>query len=133
MKFKEELRSYPPIILKHFMDPKHIGSFTKPTFTLVTSNKGCNDMIKSYILCDSTTLSIKIKVFGCAITIATASMVAELLQNKPFYEILKLPTTTFKKELIKGIKGIPADRLKCIEAACEMYNLIREELKNFQK
>lgn len=134
MKIKDELMTYPPTVIKHFMNPKNVGSIPNPTLTINTANPTCNDVIKSYIVISGGVLSqFKFKAFGCAVTIASASIATELLLGKGIDYISQTSELEFGNAIKDQLKGLPDNRLVCTTAATSIIRKLKDHLSAVQK
>ena len=102
---------YQEEILAHYHDPQNFGRLAKPTNTSDLSNPLCGDTIAMDILLkDDIVTDCKYDAKGCAISIASASLLSEYCKGKPKEELLRLDKN-FIIELL-GIDLSP-NRLKC--------------------
>ena len=102
---------YQEIILDNYRNPNNFGKIDSPTIHYKDSNTSCGDTIEISILLKANKIKdIKFTGKGCAISMASASLLTESLKNKSITEIKKL-----KKEDILKMLGIPLSgiRLKC--------------------
>ncbi len=103
-------------ILDHYKNPRNFGKMKKPDKTAEESNPLCGDkieiQIKYKILYTKYNILEKITFTGegCAISIASASMLTEKAKGKSMEDIKKLKTDDILKML--GITLTPT-RLKC--------------------
>ena len=83
---------YREIVLDHYKHPRNFGSLDAKTVTLEDGNVTCGDMISMDILIqDNTIEDIAFRGSGCAISIASASMLTEEMKGKSVNEILSVP------------------------------------------
>src|SRR3989344_722126 len=99
-------------ILDHFKEPRNFGEIENPSFAHTGLNPVCGDTIRLFVRLDKDKKikEAKFKGRGCAISIASASMLTEHINGKTIEEI----KTMQKEELLEllGIKlGIV--RIKC--------------------
>jgi nitrogen fixation NifU-like protein len=102
---------YKEIILDHHKYPRHFGKLPKPTHEAHLENTLCGDEVTMQLRVEG--LRIKDVAFsgnGCAITIASSSLLAEHVQGKTASAVKKLNTKDIDKFL--GVKVGPA-REKC--------------------
>jgi nitrogen fixation NifU-like protein len=102
---------YQEEILAHYHDPQNFGRLHKPTKTSDLSNPLCGDTITMDILLqDNKVTDCKYEAKGCAISIASASLLSEYCKGKSKEELLRLD-----KNFIIGLLGIDLspNRLKC--------------------
>jgi len=107
---------YREIILDHFKNPRNFGKLKNPTTTFSLYNSACGDRIEIDIKIKSQKSKVKIiddikfTGVGCAISIASASLLTESVMGKDIKEVERLTTEDVLKML--GITLTPT-RLKC--------------------
>lgn len=120
-------------ILDHFKNPRNFGRIKNPDAQLVENNPFCGDKIGMGIklkIKNSKFKAIKdIKFFGegCAISMASASMLTEEVKNKSWANIIKLDRDYILKLL--GIELTPT-RLKCALLPLEVLHKVVNFVKN---
>jgi nitrogen fixation protein NifU and related proteins len=117
---------YSEIILEHFKNPKNFGHLKAATKSNLGKNISCGDNI----LVDLEIQDEKIKDIaflgqGCAISIASMSMLSEKIKGMKIYEILKLDEN-FIKKLLKI--DISQGRIKCAMLGLTTTQQIIKEL-----
>lgn len=113
---------YSELILDHYQHPRNFGSLNQPSFISKASNSLCGDEIELFLMIKKDKIKdIKFKAKGCAISIASASMLTEYLKGKRKIELKKID----KKFIIKMI-GIElgVNRIKCALLPLEALNKI---------
>jgi len=106
---------YRDIILDYYRHPRNYGSIDDAEIKVHESNPLCGDDIELYIKLnrDREVEDIKFRGKGCAISIASASLMTELLKGKKLDELLSFT----KKDLLDalGIEtlGLNPVRIKC--------------------
>jgi nitrogen fixation protein NifU and related proteins len=109
---------YREIILDHYKNPRHFGHLTHPTHSFEKNNPFCGDKIRMEVEIQTTKGSKEQKIKdiafsgeGCAISIASASMLAEKVCGSSI-NVLKAMT----KDDIVNMLGNPSltpTRIKC--------------------
>ncbi len=103
---------YQEQILDHYKNPRNTGIIGNATVHHHEKNPLCGDELDVYLLIDDdkNIADVKIQARGCAISTASASMMADKIKGKNIDEIRKM-----KKEDVLEMLGIPisAARLKC--------------------
>lgn len=108
---KEEDEIYKENILDHFRYPHNFGKLDKYTFKHLENNPVCGDKIEIFVLLkDDIIKDIKFSGSGCAISIASTSMLTDKLKELSLDEAKK----TGEKAIIKmlGI-NLGVVRRKC--------------------
>lgn len=119
---------YREIILDHFKNPRNYGKIEKPSASFSLYNSACGDKIEIGIkLGENNIDDIKFRGEGCAISIASASMLTERVMGKNIDEIKKLNTDDILKML--GITLTPT-RLKCALLPLEVLHKTLILVKN---
>jgi nitrogen fixation NifU-like protein len=103
---------YQENILDHYKNPRNFGKIDKASVHHHEYNPLCGDEIDMFLLIDENKKVVDVKVYprGCAISVASASMLTEQIKGKILDELKKLT-----KEDILEMLGIPISpvRLKC--------------------
>ena len=103
---------YQENILDHYKSPRNFGKIENATVHHHEYNPLCGDEIDMFLLIDENKKIVDVKVFprGCAISVASASMLSEQIKGKNLDEVRNLT-----KEQILEMLGIPISpvRLKC--------------------
>ena len=103
---------YQENILDHYKSPRNFGKIENATVHHHEYNPLCGDEIDMFLLIDENKKIVDIKVYprGCAISVASASMLSEQIKGKNLDEL-----KTMTKEEILEMLGIPISpvRLKC--------------------
>ncbi len=107
---------YKTDILEYYKNPANKGKINNADYIISETNTSCGDQITIYLNFDpqDNISDIKFDGHGCAISIASTSMLTEYLQGKHKSE-LKLLTIDIIEELL-GIK-ISSGRLNCATIA----------------
>jgi nitrogen fixation NifU-like protein len=103
---------YQENILDHYKNPRNFGKIENATVHHHEYNPLCGDEIDMFLVIDENKKIVDVKVFprGCAISVASASMLSEQIKGKNIDEL-----KTITKEEILEMLGIPISpvRLKC--------------------
>lgn len=103
---------YQDIILDHYRFPRNFGTIENPSNSVDVSNPLCGDKLHIDIKeKDSKIEEISFSGEGCAISIASASMLTEYAKGKPKDELKKIESDFILKELLQ-IQLTP-NRVKC--------------------
>lgn len=115
---------YQDIILDHYRNPRNFGKMIHPQKSTKVSNPLCGDEIELDLkFSKDNILDIKFIARGCAIFIASASILSEYVKNKNKNRLRKLD-----KDFIIKLLGIDLspNRLKCallpLEALTQIIN-----------
>ena len=119
---------YRQIILEHYKNPLNKGKLLMPDITVEDSNPLCGDHLEVFLKIKNNILQdISFEGKGCALSIATASILSEEIKGKSINEINNL--TREDVYALLGIDVSPA-RNKCV-----MLSLvaIKKALFEFEK
>lgn len=100
-------------ILDHYKNPRNYGELEDPDFTHVGENPSCGDTIRMDVDLDDdgeTVEAVRFTGDGCAISMASASMLSERLHGMPVEELDALDTDDVTEML--GVDISPM-RVKC--------------------
>lgn len=133
---------YQELIIDHSRSPRHFGELPSPTHLAHGFNPLCGDELKIYLQIENNIIeAIQFTGVGCAISIASASLMAEHLQSKSlaqvyesfqlFHEMLTLSSTTDYAQLGKlmsfaNVKQYPI-RVKCATLAWQTLKAALEQ------
>jgi len=102
---------YQEIILEHYRNPQNHGHIENPTKSVTVNNPLCGDILTMEVLVDGDMVrDIKFDGEGCAISIASASLLTEKVKQHTWSEAQEFTPDTVKELL--GIELSP-NRLKC--------------------
>lgn len=112
---------YREIIMDHYHSPRGAKKLNDPDVSNEGKNPSCGDEIEVALKMDNHTVDdISVACKGCAISVASGSMLAEAIKGKSLEEVKKIAATV--KEMLKGNE---------VELSEEMGDL--EVLKNVNK
>jgi nitrogen fixation NifU-like protein len=102
---------YKELVLDHYRHPRNYGDLPDANARAKDSNVLCGDTIEMQLRLNRDRIEdVRFRGQGCAISIASASMLTELSKGKPISEIKKLG----KKEIIKLLGADPGlTRMEC--------------------
>ena len=126
---------YQEIILDHSRHPRHFGALAKANHTAEGFNPLCGDRVKIYLTLDKGNCisDISFEGKGCAISVASASLMTEMLKGRTIAEAEKLmggflhlvkgeddkelaANDREQLEVMAGVSGFPM-RIKCATLA----------------
>lgn len=113
-------------IKKHFFNPRNTGEIENPDGMGSINNPVCGDITKLYLrIKDGLIEDAKFLSFGCAVTIASASVFTEKIRGSNIYEIFSGSDEEVIKRLIDQIESelgeIPSAKLHCPPATVEVF------------
>lgn len=134
---------YRELILRHYKHPLNFGSLEPPVITRPGINPACGDQLKLYLRLERNYISeVRWEGQGCAISMASASLMSELIKGKSLDEALVLEDD-FKAVVVDGARPAPElgdlaalagvhklpARVKCATLA---WNTLEDALKTVQ-
>src|SRR4030042_1912369 len=107
---------YSEQVIKHFTNPKNMGSIKNPDGVGVAGNIACGDEMKIYIkVKDGIIDDIKFETLGCAAAIATSSMVTNLAKGKTLQEAMKIS----RNDVAESLGSLPPIKMHCSNMAAD--------------
>ncbi len=112
-------------ILDHFKNPRNFGVLKDPDFASEENNPLCGDKITMQVKLVKSTVEprvieeIRFNGEGCAISMASASLLTDYVRNKTLTQVRALGTADILKLL--GIELTPT-RLKCALLSLEVLH-----------
>jgi len=101
---------YQEIILDHFKHPRHADTLAEEEVLVDEENPTCGDRIRlTASLRDGRVESIRYQAEGCAISVASSSMMADDLVGRPVEEVRERIRDLIA--LMKGQKDMSADAM----------------------
>jgi nitrogen fixation NifU-like protein len=102
---------YRDFILDHYRNPRNAGTLPDPDATFEDNNPLCGDKIRMDLcIADGKVTDVRFAGRGCAISMASASLLTEQIKGMRLTDIAKLG----KDEVVANVGiNISAARLKC--------------------
>jgi nitrogen fixation protein NifU and related proteins len=113
---------YREIILDHYRNPRNKGKLHDADVSIHDSNPLCGDEIDIHLKVEEDKVKdIKFEGRGCAISQASASMLTELVINKPLTTIKDL----VKEDILEniGLMNLGPARIKCALLSLKVLKL----------
>ena len=102
---------YREIILDHYRNPRNKGTLDPADYSYEDTNPLCGDEVRIDLrVADDRIADVKFSGRGCAVSLASASILTEMIEGRPLAEVKALTKDDLLEEL--GIPVSPA-RLKC--------------------
>jgi nitrogen fixation NifU-like protein len=102
---------YREVILDHYRNPRNKGTLDPADYSYEDSNPLCGDEVRIDVrVADGRVSDVKFSGRGCAVSLASASILTEMVEGRPLAEVKALTKDDLLEEL--GIPVSPA-RLKC--------------------
>ncbi len=128
----EEDEMYRENILDHFKNPRNFGKMESSTFNNLEFNPVCGDQIEIFVQLENDTVKeVKFTGKGCAISMASASMLTDKIKSMSLEQLKKI-----KKEEVLEMIGVPLGivRRKCglLSLKVLMNGINKMEIQNEQ-
>ncbi|WP_127532032.1 iron-sulfur cluster assembly scaffold protein [Paenibacillus kobensis] len=108
---------YNEIVARHFMDPMNVGELASPDETVRIGNAVCGDTIIMHLaLEDGRITDVKYRAYGCAVSIATASIASEYFTGKELKEL----SGRSNAELAALLGELEPNQKHCIDIMLEL-------------
>lgn len=120
-------------ILEHWQNPQNWGVLKNHDLAAEVVNPLCGDRLSVQVKLDDQRLAINDVRFtgnGCAISIASASILSENIKNSKIKGLKKITGKEILK-MIGGGKDFPPARLKCAFLALEAVRKLGGSLDNY--
>ena len=103
--------------LERFNNPKNAGVIKNPDGIGRFGDPSYGFDLELYIkVKDNTITDARFRAFGCAATIATASMVSEMLEGRSIDQAMDISD----KEIAEALDGLPPSKMHCAELGREL-------------
>jgi nitrogen fixation NifU-like protein len=113
-------------IKEHFRNPQNVGEMENPEGMGAINNPVCGDTTKLYLRIKNGVIEdAKFLSFGCAVTIASASVLTEKIKGKEIYKLFSSTDDEVVRELVRLIESelgeIPPIKLHCPPATVQVF------------
>jgi len=104
--------AYGPVVLEHFRHPRNRGALAAPSMSQEGVNPLCGDRVRIELRIEGDIVrEAAFSANACAICVASASILTELVQGAPLEDI----ATLTMDELVATLNAeIPRARLQCV-------------------
>lgn len=125
------INPYGPTLIEHFRHPRNKGTLASPTISQEGTNPLCGDRVRIELLVEEGIVrDAKFAANACAICVASASMLTDLVRNAPLDEV----ETLLVDDILRSLDAsIPHARMACVRlpltvmhTAVHLYRLQRE-------
>lgn len=114
---------YRDIVLDHWRNPRSSTPLAEPTHENTFTNASCGDSaFVQLTVTDGVITNVSVRVSGCALSTASASVLAENLVGQTLEEIQQLSESDIRR-LLGDVDPIPA-RAKCLTLGLEAIQQI---------
>ena len=117
-------RTYSEKVIDHFLNPRNLGKIQAPDgFGRIIGP--CGDTMEIYLrMRNDRVIDVSFWTDGCGTTIASGSMVTELVKGRSVIEAQKIT----KDDVLDALGGLPEDNLHCALLAA---NTVKDAIKDY--
>lgn len=113
---------YREIILDHYRNPRNKGKLSNADVSIHDSNPLCGDEIDIHLKIEEEKVKdIKFEGRGCAISQASASMLTEMIMDKPLTTVKDLTREDILENI--GLMNLGPARIKCALLSLKVLKL----------
>ena len=117
-------RIFSETVIDHAMNPRNVGEMTDAD-GYGSSLGHCGDSIEIWLrITGNTIIEATFWTDGCATTIASGSMVTEMIKGKSIAQARKIT----QKDVLLALGGLPEENAHCATLA---ENAVKEAIKNY--
>jgi NifU-like protein involved in Fe-S cluster formation len=103
-------------VADHIAQPRNVGELDHPSGVGDVTNEVCLDRIKLTIRVEGARLiDAKVQAQGCPPTIAAASVLTEMIIDRPLTEVQLLT----RKDIVESLGRLPAAKMHCASLAID--------------
>jgi nitrogen fixation NifU-like protein len=120
------MRRFSDKVIEHFQNPRNVGEIDLPEGMGTISNPICGDITEIYLrIRDGIIEDAKFKSYGCAVTIASASVFTEKVKGKEISKLISGNDEEVVNKLVGLVEGelgeLPAEKLHCPPATVQAF------------
>ncbi len=113
-------------VIEHFQNPRNVGIIEFPEAMGTMSNPVCGDITEIYLCIRKGMIEdAKFKSYGCAVTIASASVFTEKIRGQEISRLVSGKDDEVVRKLVGLIEGelgeLPAAKLHCPPATVQAF------------
>jgi len=117
---------FPDQVIQHFKHPQNVGELDHPDAVGTVDNPVCGDVTEIYLrINDGVIQDARFKSFGCAVTIASASVFTGKIKGNDISGLLSGSDQEIVKRLVGLIEDdlgeLPAAKLHCPPATVQAF------------
>lgn len=118
---------YNPIIIENFTNPKNASALTDYNFIVNTGNPVCDDKISIWVRVENNKITqTGQKAYGCATSLATASIFSEYIKGKTLDQFEK--ATDVPQKAIELLGELEPSQMHCYEIFNELFENLTQNI-----
>jgi len=115
---------YSEVFLEHYRRPRNLGDLESPDAVAIVHDETCGDLVRLALVVEpdggagrgaQRIREIRFKAYGCAATIAVASVITELVAGRSVEQARGLR----QDEVVEALGGLPPGRIHAAALGCE--------------
>ncbi len=119
---------YNDLIIENFTNPKNTGTLQDFDLIVNTGNPVCDDRLSIWVkIKDDTIERTSQKAYGCATSLATASIFSEFIKGQDFDSLEKTNPNALAKELLGELEPSQAH---CYEIFEELFDNLMKKISD---
>ena len=120
------MRRFSDKVIEHFQNPQNVGEIDLPEGIGTISNPVCGDITEIYLRIKNGIIQdAKFKSYGCAVTIASASVFTEKIKGQEISRLISGRDEEVVSQLVGLIETelgvLPAEKLHCPPATVQAF------------
>jgi nitrogen fixation NifU-like protein len=113
-------------VIEHFSNPQNVGIIEQPEGIATITNPVCGDVTEIYLrIKEGIIEDAKFKSFGCAVTIASASVFTENIKSKEISKLVSGSDEETVRQLVGLVENelgeLPPQKLHCPPATVQAF------------
>jgi nitrogen fixation protein NifU and related proteins len=117
---------YNPIIVDHFSNPRNAGEIKDKDYQIKIGNPVCGDTIFLDLKLEQNhVIDAKFRAYGCAGSIATASIFSEYILGKSISQIVQTPES-YKEKMLGELEPPQMHCLHILKQLFEYFHQLEE-------
>ena len=111
------MTEYSETFLDHYRRPRNTGDLDEPDAVAIVHNDVCGDVLRLAIMAEPAgetarrrIIAVRFKAYGCAATIAVASVISEMVVGKRVGEIEEIGND----DVVAALDGLPPGRIHAV-------------------
>ncbi|NIO48902.1 MAG: iron-sulfur cluster assembly scaffold protein [Candidatus Aminicenantes bacterium] len=120
------MRRFSDKVIEHFSNPQNVGIIERPEGIATITNPVCGDVTEIYLrIKEGIIEDAKFKSFGCAVTIASASVFTENIKGKDISKLVSGRDEETVRQLVGLVENelgeLPPQKLHCPPATIQAF------------
>jgi nitrogen fixation NifU-like protein len=104
------MSDYSPQIVEHFSNPRNVGEMENPDLSASVGNPVCGDQIHLHVrLAGERIAECRFLAYGCAASLATASILSEAIHGQPVEEVAAID----EARILEMVGGLTPSQRHC--------------------